>query len=87
MHGTGSEFRKLHEEIKAFVMTNSSDIGTARILTTLGFKALATTSSGMAFAMEKPDGALTPDEVLHHCATLVCASNLPISVDLAVCRT
>ena len=59
-------FRALHERPGAFVMPNPWDAGTARILTALGFEALATTSAGFAFSVGRPDSPadLTRDEVL-----------------------
>ena len=59
-------FRALHERPGAFVIPNPFDAGTARILAGLGFEALATTSAGCAFALGRPDGAITRDEALAH---------------------
>jgi 2-methylisocitrate lyase-like PEP mutase family enzyme len=73
-------FRALHSE--AFVIPNPWDAGSARVLAALGFKALATTSSGFAFTLGRLDGAVTLDEVLVHAATLARATDLPVSVDL-----
>jgi 2-methylisocitrate lyase-like PEP mutase family enzyme len=50
-------FKRLHEEPGAFVIPNPWDAGSARLLENLGFKALATTSAGLAFSLGKPDGA------------------------------
>src|SRR5438477_9535634 len=74
-------FRDLHTA-DAFVIPNPWDAGTARVLAALGFKALATTSSGFAFTLGRPDGSLTLDEVLAHTAALDRATELPVSVDL-----
>jgi 2-methylisocitrate lyase-like PEP mutase family enzyme len=74
-------FRALHGG-EAFVLPNPWDAGSARVLATLGFKALATTSSGFAFTLGRPDGGATLDEVIEHAATLDRATNLPLSVDL-----
>jgi 2-methylisocitrate lyase-like PEP mutase family enzyme len=60
-------FRKLHEQ-GCFVIPNPWDIGTARYLRHLGFKAVATTSSGMAFSRGLPDAAVTADAMLNHIA-------------------
>ena len=79
---TGQTFRDLHEQEASFIMPNPWDVGSARILTVLGFKALATTSSGMAFALGLKDGAVSPDAVLRHCKELVDATPLPVSADL-----
>jgi 2-methylisocitrate lyase-like PEP mutase family enzyme len=75
------EFRALHAG-KPFVIPNPWDAGSARVLAALGFKALATTSSGFAFTLGRPDGQATLDEVVEHAAMLDQATDLPISVDL-----
>ena len=58
-------FRRLHEA-GCFVLPNPWDVGSALMLQHLGFKALATTSAGMAWAMGRADGAVSLDEVLPH---------------------
>lgn len=75
-------FRALHENDTAFVVPNPWDIGSTRILSGMGFKALATTSGGMAYALGKPDGAVTKTEALDHCRDVVAATSLPVSADL-----
>jgi 2-methylisocitrate lyase-like PEP mutase family enzyme len=75
-------FRVLHEGPGAFVIPNPYDAGTSRILAALGFKALATTSAGFAFSIGRQDGAITRDEALAHCRTIVDATPLPVSADL-----
>lgn len=77
-------FRALHERPGAFVIPNPWNAGTARILTALGFEALATTSAGYAFAVGRRDSAagLTRDEVLANAREIVEASDLPVSADL-----
>jgi 2-methylisocitrate lyase-like PEP mutase family enzyme len=74
-------FRALHVG-EPFVIPNPWDAGSARALEALGFKALATTSSGFAFTLGKLDGQVSLDEVAAHVASLTEASNLPVSVDL-----
>jgi 2-methylisocitrate lyase-like PEP mutase family enzyme len=74
-------FRVLHAGA-AFVIPNPWDAGSARVLAALGFKALATTSSGFAFTLGRRDGMVTLDEVVAHAAALDRATNLPVSVDL-----
>jgi 2-methylisocitrate lyase-like PEP mutase family enzyme len=76
-----AEFRALHA-VKAFVIPNPWDVGSARVLAALGFKALATTSSGFAFTLGRLDGLATLDEVVEHAAALDQATDLPVSVDL-----
>jgi 2-methylisocitrate lyase-like PEP mutase family enzyme len=76
-----TEFRALHEGA-AFVIPNPWDAGSARMLEALGFKALATTSSGFAFTLGRPDGGVTLDEVIGHTRTLSAAVGIPVAVDL-----
>jgi 2-methylisocitrate lyase-like PEP mutase family enzyme len=75
-------FRKLHES-GCFVIPNPWDIGTARYLRQLGFRALATTSSGFAFSRGLPDTdwAVPRDMVLNHIAEIVAAVELPVNAD------
>src|SRR5215218_242932 len=77
----GEAFRALHEG-EPFVLPNPWDAGSARVLAALGFKALATTSSGFAFTLGRLDGSVTLDEVVAHAAALDRATELPVSVDL-----
>jgi 2-methylisocitrate lyase-like PEP mutase family enzyme len=74
-------FEALHEG-EPFVIPNPWDAGSARALEALGFPALATTSSGFAFTLGRPDGGVTLDEVAAHVSALDAATGLPISVDL-----
>ncbi len=78
------QFKALHDADAPFVIPNPWDAGTARILSGLGFAALATTSAGYAFAAGKRDseGGLSRDEVLDNARTIVEASQLPVSADL-----
>ncbi len=74
-------FRALHAG-EAFVIPNPWDAGSTRVLEALGFKALASTSSGFAFTLGRLDGAVTLDEVIAHAAALDRVTELPLSVDL-----
>jgi 2-methylisocitrate lyase-like PEP mutase family enzyme len=74
-------FEALHAG-EPFVIPNPWDAGSARLLAALGFKALATTSSGFAFTLGRLDGKVTLDEVVEHVEALVGATDLPLSVDL-----
>src|SRR3990170_877621 len=65
----GERFRALHGG-EPFVIPNPWDAGSARVLAGLGFRALATTSSGFAFTLGRSDGGATLDEVIEHTATL-----------------
>jgi 2-methylisocitrate lyase-like PEP mutase family enzyme len=73
-------FRALHES-GCFVIPNPWDIGTTRYLQHMGFKALATTSAGFAFAQGLADGAVTRTMMLAHIAELAAASDLPFNAD------
>lgn len=75
-------FRALHEGPGAFVIPNPWDVGTAKLLAHLGFRALATTSAGSAFSRGLPDGGVSFDEMIDHCRELVAATDLPVSADL-----
>jgi 2-methylisocitrate lyase-like PEP mutase family enzyme len=73
-------FRKLHES-GCFVLPNPWDVGSAKILQHLGFKALASTSAGMAWALGRADGQVSLDEVLLHLSSLAHATDLPLNAD------
>jgi methylisocitrate lyase len=75
-----STFRALHAS-GCFVMPNPWDIGSARALEQLGFKALATTSSGLAWSMGRPDNHLTLEQVLAHLRAMAQSVNVPINAD------
>lgn len=75
-------FRELHSQKKPFIIPNPWDAGSARVLAGLGFRALATTSSGFANSIGRIDGEPGRDAVLAHSATLVAATDLPVSADL-----
>jgi 2-methylisocitrate lyase-like PEP mutase family enzyme len=75
-------FRALHERDRAFIIPNPWDVGSARLLESLGFEALATTSAGFAFSIGKSDGAVDRDTMPAHAAALVAATDLPVSADL-----
>jgi 2-methylisocitrate lyase-like PEP mutase family enzyme len=74
-------FRALHEG-DPFLIPNAWDAGSAKVLAALGFKAIATTSSGFAFTLGRQDGEVTLHEVVQHTRALAGATELPISVDL-----
>lgn len=75
-------FLDLHVPGTPLLIPNPWDVGSARILASLGFRALATTSNGHAAALGRPDGRVIPDEVLAHASQLVAAVDVPVSVDL-----
>ena len=82
MDDKGTVFRRLHEGQEAFIIPNPWDAGSARILAGLGFKALATTSAGMAFSMGLTEGQASREATLKHCRQIVDATPLPVSADL-----
>jgi 2-methylisocitrate lyase-like PEP mutase family enzyme len=73
-------FRRLHDS-GCFVIPNPWDVGSARYLQHLGFKALATTSAGFAFSQGRPDGGVPRDMMLAHIRTIVEATDLPVNAD------
>jgi 2-methylisocitrate lyase-like PEP mutase family enzyme len=77
-----SDFRALHQREGAFVIPNPWDVGSARILASMGFEALATTSAGMAFALGRQEGTVSREYTLEHCRSIVGATPLPVSADL-----
>jgi 2-methylisocitrate lyase-like PEP mutase family enzyme len=80
-------FRALHERPGAFIIPNPWDAGTARLLASLGFEALATTSLGLANALGRLDGAnaVSRSEVLENCRMIAGATDLPVNADLENC--
>ncbi len=77
----GDAFRALHQG-DPFVIPNPWDAGSAKVLAGLGFKALATTSSGFAFTLGRADGRVTLEEKAGHISALAEATDLPLSADL-----
>jgi 2-methylisocitrate lyase-like PEP mutase family enzyme len=73
-------FRRLHES-GCFAIPNPWDIGSARYLQHLGFKAIATTSAGFAFSRGLPDGSVERDDMLGHIKELVAATDIPVNAD------
>ena len=78
----GARFVALHARPGAFVIPNPWDAGTARILESLGFEALTTTSAGLAFTYGRRDGEMTRDETLANARSIVDATGLPVAADL-----
>jgi methylisocitrate lyase len=73
-------FHQLHQS-GCFVMPNPWDLGSARLLSQLGFPALATTSSGFAWSLGRPDNGVSLEEALAHCRALAHAVELPVNAD------
>ena len=74
-------FENLHREPQAFLIPNPYDLGSARVLEGLGFRALATSSAGFAQTLGRADGQVSLDEKLAHCRLLAAGTSIPISVD------
>jgi 2-methylisocitrate lyase-like PEP mutase family enzyme len=77
----GAAFRALHEG-RPFLIPNAWDAGSARVLESLGFEAIASTSSGFAFTLGRLDGQVKLPEVVEHARALSRATDLPVSMDL-----
>src|SRR5689334_23899030 len=75
-------FLALHHGDDPLLMPNPWDIGSARLLESLGYEALATTSSGFAGTLGRLDGQVTRDEAIAHAAALAAAVAVPVSADL-----
>lgn len=80
----GNRFRTLHAS-GLFIMPNAWDVGSARILATVGFSAIATTSSGHAASLGRSDQQVTLAELIAHVEALVAAVDIPLSVDAERC--
>jgi len=78
-------FLELHRPGQPLVMPNPWDRGTAKLFASLGFRALATTSSGYAAVLGRADGSVTRDEALAHAGDIAAATELPVSADLEAC--
>ena len=78
----GNLFRTLHQGPKAFVIANAWDAGSARILSGLGFSAIATSSGASAGVYGTRDGRITRDQALAHARAIAGATDLPVSADL-----
>lgn len=80
-----SAFLALHRKGAPLVQPNAFDVGSARILASLGFAALATTSSGFAATLGRPDGRVSRDEALAHCRAVASAVEIPVAADTENC--
>jgi 2-methylisocitrate lyase-like PEP mutase family enzyme len=77
-----SRFLALHRRGRPLLLPNPWDRGSAVLLASLGFQALATTSSGFAATLGRPDGSVTREEAIAHAAQIVQATGLPVTADL-----
>ena len=78
-------FLELHRKGEPLLLANVWDAGSARLLESLGYQAVATTSSGHAGTLGRQDGSVTREVALNHCRELVAATRLPVSADLENC--
>ncbi len=78
-------FRDLHVPGTPLVMPNAWDAGSAKLFASLGFHAIATTSSGFAATLGRPDGGVSREEAIAHTAELAAATPLPVNADLEDC--
>jgi 2-methylisocitrate lyase-like PEP mutase family enzyme len=80
-----AKFLALHHADAPLLLPNPWDAGSARILASIGFQALATTSAGFANTLGRLDGRVTRAELLEHARTIVAATDLPVSADMENC--
>jgi len=79
------QFLALHSDERLLLLPNPWDIGSARLFESMGFEALATTSSGFAMTLGRLDGSVSRDEAIAHAAAIAAATGLPVSADLESC--
>lgn len=79
------QFLAAHRGASPLLLPNPWDVGSAKLFASLGFEALATTSSGFAATLGRPDGGIAREEALLHAAAIVEATELPVSADLEQC--
>jgi 2-methylisocitrate lyase-like PEP mutase family enzyme len=82
LDGLAKTFLELHCPGEPLLQPNAWDAGSARMLAALGYRAIATTSSGFAATLGRLDGRVTRDEVLAHCAQLAAVVDVPLAADL-----
>ena len=81
LQGKAGRFLALHQRGNPLLQPNAWDAGSARLLVSLGFEAIATTSSGLAASLGRLDGSVTRDEALAHGAALAAAVEVPVAAD------
>jgi 2-methylisocitrate lyase-like PEP mutase family enzyme len=79
--GKAKAFLDLHVPGRPLLQPNAFDLGSARILEELGYRAIATTSSGFAATLGRPDGHVSRDEVLAHCRSVAACVDIPVAAD------
>jgi 2-methylisocitrate lyase-like PEP mutase family enzyme len=82
---SADEFRELHHPGDILLMPNAWDMGSAKLVAHLGFRAVATTSSGSAAGLGRLDGTLSREMVIAHCQELAGSVDVPVSADLENC--
>ncbi len=82
---TGSRFLELHFSERPLLLPNPWDLGSAKLLAAMGFKALATTSGGFAASLGRRDGNVTREEAIAHAAAIGAATGLPVNGDFENC--
>jgi len=80
-----ARFLELHRGDRPLLLANAWDVGSAKLLVSLGYQALATTSSGYAASLGRRDYGVTREESLAHAAALVAGADVPVSADLENC--
>src|SRR5262245_23886640 len=85
IHDVCARFRALHVPGDPLVMPNAFDVGSAKLLASLGFAAIATTSGGFAATLGHPDGGVSREQAIAHTADLAAATPLPVNADLEDC--
>jgi 2-methylisocitrate lyase-like PEP mutase family enzyme len=83
--GTRSRFLDLHSGESPLLLPNPWDLGSAKLLAAMGFKALATTSGGFAGSLGRLDGSVTREEAIDHAAAIAAATGLPVNGDFENC--
>lgn len=81
LDGKAGQFLALHQRGKPLLQPNAWDAGSARVLESMGFAAIATTSSGFAATLGRLDGTVSRDEALTHCAQMARAVDIPVAAD------
>ena len=81
LSGKARAFLDLHVPGQPVLQPNAFDLGSARLLETLGYRAIATTSSGFAATLGRPDGHVTREEVLAHSRSVAAAVDIPVAAD------
>jgi 2-methylisocitrate lyase-like PEP mutase family enzyme len=81
-HEKAARFRALHDGRQTFVIANTWDVASSRLLAGLGFHALATSSAAAAATVARRDGGMTREQALEHSRVIVSATDLPVSADL-----